>query len=272
MKLDKIYETEKEREVPTRQSDVLPNVERILCCSVLTANDKSRPRFFRHPCFSYEESVSWPLKGWEKLSCWYCGYPWPTVDGEITKNWLPATIPISYDIEKDTWVVSGYFCSWSCAKRELLSKHGYGCGERTQLIDRLARSRFGYTSKDAIIPAPYKEILEKYCGEEGISIEEFRTQSTYACTTVSKPPFITQPQCYERHIISESVGGWSAQGLRARVNDAEAPTKDAAPVNNMYSQFISAKQKESRESSSSSKDKPTVTHEGTLLHYQAKKK
>ena len=247
-----------------------PCVEKILCCNVLSSRNQSESRFFRQPFFSYEESISWPPKGWEELSCWYCGYPWPTVEGKLPQGWMPSTIPINYEPSTETWTVHGFYCSWNCAKRELISTQGFGCGERAQLIELLAR-KLGFEGEGEIIPAQHKQVLEKYCGKkDGISIETYRQQNINSYFTDCKPPFITQPRCYERHMISEESNGWTAQGLRL---DTERTTKSLeASSSNMYARFMSSKRTEQMSTTTSqTSEKHNTVYAGTLLDYQSKK-
>ena len=247
-------------------------VERILCCNVLSSGDRKEARFFRQPFFSYDEEITWPPDGWEELSCWYCGYGWPTIDGKLPDKWIPCTIPINYESSTDTWIVHGFYCSWNCAKRELISNQGFGCGERPQLIEFLAR-KLGYTGEDEIIPAQHFSILEKYSGKtHGISIEEYRRQNVFSYSTDCKPPFITQPRCYERHEISGDSSGWSAQGLRINEGDKVKKTHTEASANNMYTRFMNSKRNEQSTSSEKNEKQGSTNYAGTLLDYQSKRK
>lgn len=199
-----------------------PALERILCCNVLTADEHSQPTVYRHPMFSYDEQIPWPPHHWEAVVCRYCSFPWPE---DRSADWVPATMPMCHDKKRDVWHVFGLYCSWNCAKAEIIRTHGFGCGEQVLLLEHLARNRFGHCGME-IVPAPAKDRLARFSGPEGMSIEEFRRDSVSAYTTVMRPPMLSLPEVYERHSLSRlSPTGWSVKGIRAKGTPEEEEEK-----------------------------------------------
>lgn len=214
-------------------------LERILCCNVLTADEHSQPAVYRHPMFSYDEPVQWPPPHWQDVVCRYCSFPWPEDRGP---EWVPATVPMYHDKKRDVWHVFGLYCSWNCAKAEIIREKGFGCGEQALLLEHLARDRFAHRGKE-IVPAPLKDRLAKFAGPDGMSIEDFRKDSASAYTTSMRPPMLSLPEVYERHSLSRlSTTGWSVKGIRAKGAAEEEPSTAAAEEGgnprSQYTQFM----------------------------------
>ena len=51
-----------------------------------------------------------------KVCCWHCTEPFEGV---------PATVPIRYVKNQQTWEVVGVFCSWPCAKTWQMTRPAY---------------------------------------------------------------------------------------------------------------------------------------------------
>jgi hypothetical protein len=208
--------------------------ERLLCCNVLTSDEHSQPEVFRHSFYSFDGPVEWPPPRWKEGRCLYCCHPFdaPAGGGGEGRVFVqPVPIATWHDKRTDEWRVSGMFCSWSCAKSELLSQQGYACGNAVLLLDELARTVFGYTGPE-IVPAPPKTRLSFfYPGEGSLDIDAFRQESGRSYTTVLKQPLLSSPEIYETHsLATTSAPSWSVKGIRAKTAIVPAPpdmTRDA---------------------------------------------
>ena len=250
-----------------------PPLERILCCNVLTADEHSQPSVYRHPMFSYDEQIPWPPSHWDEVVCRYCSYPWPEDRGA---DWVPATVPMCHDKKRDVWHVFGLYCSWNCAKAEIIRSHGFGCGEQALLLEHFARNRFGHRGME-IVPAPLKDRLARFSGPAGMSIEEFRRDSAAAYTTAMRPPMLSLPEVYERHSLSRlSSTGWSVKGIRAKRAPDEDDEAGASaegtdpPRTSQYTQFMRTRKaaEAARAGAAAQSDRAQAEpSEGTLLNW-----
>lgn len=138
-------------------------------------------------CFA--NTKEWP--GRCNVKCWWCFHTFDT---------RPFPCPInSFSDEhcRTVYRVRGVFCGPSCAKAwaaTAMYKPNMG------LIDQLAYCRgFGggpdAKKKEYIPKAPPREALADFCGEGGLSIEQFRKLCALGMdVTILNPPFITQKQ------------------------------------------------------------------------------
>jgi hypothetical protein len=114
------------------------------------------------------------------ISCWHDTEKFDTI---------PFFIPDRYDRGK--YYVFGCFCSMNCGLSYILNMNDYRKNDRYSLF--LNMYDFLITNKDEeILPSPPKEILDKFSGANGISIEEYR-KNLHFCTTKYKflmPPCI----------------------------------------------------------------------------------
>ena len=112
-----------------------------------------------------------------KVCCWHCTEPFEGV---------PATVPIRYVKNQQTWEVVGVFCSWPCAKTWQMTRPAYNSPIQRMWLLEMARKKFGYTRR-TIHPAPDAWVLKKFGGE--LTIEEFRdyTGKHEPCETILPP-------------------------------------------------------------------------------------
>ena len=142
-----------------------PPTERVLCCNVIASDEHSHPEVFRHSFYAFDGPVQWPPPRWREGRCLYCSHGFDAPSEEGTGRTFVHPVPIAtwHDKRPDEWRVSGMFCSWACAKAELLSQQCYSCGSAVLLLDELARGVFGYAGPE-IVPAPPKGRLSFfYC-------------------------------------------------------------------------------------------------------------
>jgi len=183
----------------------------------MTSDESSHPQMFRHPFYSFEGTISWPPERWREAKCNYCAHSFDRpVGSDGERRWVqPVPMASFHDKRSNEWRVSGIFCSWNCAKAELIQGQGYACGGGALLLDRLARTVFGYRGCE-IVPAPPKTRLTFfYPGKDSLSIDEFRVESLENFTTVLHPPLLSTPEIYERHALVSSTQNWSVKGIRA---------------------------------------------------------
>jgi hypothetical protein len=140
---------------------------------------------------------------------------------------------------------------------------GMSCGDALLLLDKFARSVFGYEGED-IVPAPPKTRLAFfYPGADALQIDDFREESSRSFTTCLSPPLLSSPEVYERHAVQRAQP-WSVKGIRAK-----PPEREAAPAsssgNSLFKTFLINRRSSAQ---SSSADAPE-TGEGTLLDWRA---
>lgn len=139
----------------------------------------------------------WPSKQTD-LCCWWCTYPF---EGS------PFPMPRKFNKITGQYVVMGVFCGPSCAKAYASDGEKYiNRSEIRYWIDKIAYEFYGYKSPTGgfpIIPiAPKREILQKFCGPKGFSIEQYRMACAHGRTiTLLDPGFITLKQIVEAEDI-----------------------------------------------------------------------
>lgn len=216
-----------------------PVDERMLCCNVLTADEYSRPEVFRHPFYSYDESVQWPPPRWQEGHCNYCAHafdrPNPDALGAARVPCPPVPIPCFHEKRTNEWRITGIFCSWNCAKAELLAAQGLASGSSALLLDHFARAVFGYKGPD-IVPAPPRTWLSFfYPGADTLDIDAFRASSAHSFTSVLLPPLLSTPEIYERHALRATASSWSVRGIRAK--SPPEPSTKPVPITKTLSDF-----------------------------------
>ena len=118
------------------------------------------------------------------IACWWCTYNFDT---------MPCFLPDKY--VNDVYYVFGCYCSYNCALSYNINMGDYRISVRTALLRKLYSKIFSLDDKlieEHLIMAPPKELLEKFSGEDGLTIEQFRNKSLM-CTKeykLSLPPII----------------------------------------------------------------------------------
>lgn len=138
----------------------------------------------------------WPEK--TDLCCWWCSCPF---------DWPPFPMPYSYDRLSNRYRSIGLFCGPSCAKAYCRGTEKYSSHHNIDyFIDRIATEFYDYklnvqtgaSKKCTIPPAPPKEILQKFCGPKGFTIEQYRALCCCGRTLKVHPPhIITMKQVVE---------------------------------------------------------------------------
>jgi hypothetical protein len=164
------------------------------------------------------------------------------------------------------------FCTWNCAKAELLSVQGYASGGGALLLEQLARTVFGYTGAE-ILPAPPRTRLAFfYPGPDALSIDEFRAESADNFTVPMRPPLISLPEVYERHARA-AAPAWSVKGIRMKSPEASSSTgtekSGKAETTSMFSAFLEQKRMGGKAAGSKEEEgKVRETTIGTLLDWR----
>lgn len=180
----------------------------------------------------------WPKK--TELRCWHCTHYF---------DWSPFPLPFSFDIGTSRYrISSGLFCGPSCAKAYIGNQphSSSNFGAVCNWIDEIAHDYYGYSTKTGgrvhITPAPPKELLKEYCGEKGLSIQQFRTICAHGRSLkILKPGWITIKQVVEaeqvnakHHTASSLYTKSSPSGHSFRRSDVNTPKVvkmgDALPV------------------------------------------
>lgn len=182
--------------------------ERVLCFNVLLDESHRDVEIHRHPLYAFNESLSWPPENWEAICCWHCCHRCPEE---------PVPLPQARDRRTGVFSVFGVFCSWPCAKEYLNEHQTWMSGERSLLLEEMARCAFGYEGP-AILPAPARHRLTMFGGD--LSIEDFRSEHKNLNATL-RPPLTSFPEVYERCYDvkkehQEESMQWSVRGLRPR--------------------------------------------------------
>ena len=103
---------------------------------------------------------AWPTS--TDLCCWHCCHAF---DGP------PVPLPVSHDPATDTFIVTGTFCSFSCAKAynsDNMKRH-VSTMHLLTLLKKRATGKLG-----GIAPAPPRRMLSMFGGQ--MSIDEFRAR------------------------------------------------------------------------------------------------
>ena len=227
--------------------------ERVLCFNVLLDESRRDVGVFRHPLYSYSESLKWPPANWRSIACWHCCHTFEDV---------PVPLPQAQDRKTGYFVVFGVFCSWSCAKQYQNEHQTWTSGERTLLLEDMARDAFGYQGPP-IQAAPPKHRLIMFGGD--ISIDAFRQEHGYTNATL-RPPLLSFPEIYER-ISSAGCEGdtappqWSVRGLRVKDRSAcgsAATPSPTAAVLSPFERFLSERHTTTTSSASSAAAAPSL--------------
>lgn len=160
-------------------------------------------------------ATGWPVR--TDTLCWHCCHGFDT---------QPIPIPIAYDDRKDTFTVSGVFCSFACGKAYNLDDRGggYRRGINAVLITAFRKRCTGILGP--IKMAPPRMLLKSFGGS--MTIDDFRNASeTYAFRSL--PPRMV----IQEHVFEQQA---RAAALAQSQKPAFAPTaavdfKDAIATN-----------------------------------------
>lgn len=144
--------------------------------------------------FPSDAFAQWPDKP-TGLRCWHCTYKF---------DWPPFPLPKSYNKTTGKYrVLAGGFCGPSCAKAYAKTASCI-CNSADVLfmIDQIAYAHFGYKTPTGLMPhipvAPRKELLKKYCGPKGLSIQQYRSICAHGRRLkLLDPGYITMKQVIE---------------------------------------------------------------------------
>lgn len=122
--------------------------------------------------------------------CWWCCHSFDS---------YPVALPAKYDDVRDSFLLVGTFCSFSCCKAYMLYSSIYNKPTTMCNIKVLAK-RMGCEYKQSVIPAPPRETLNVFGGY--LTIEEFRnkTKNRKSITLLPSKHYI-QTQNYEEKIV-----------------------------------------------------------------------
>lgn len=105
---------------------------------------------------------NWPTS--TDLWCWHCCHPFTS---------MPLPMPVDHDDRRDTFHVTGTFCSWACIKAYNLDSHTYKKGLISNTLTLFHKRCTGVLR--GIRPAPPRQMLRVFGGS--MSIEDFRAAS-----------------------------------------------------------------------------------------------
>ena len=115
---------------------------------------------------------------------------------------VPATVPIRYVKNQQTWEVVGVFCSWPCAKTWQMTRPAYNSPIQRMWLLEMARKKFGYAHR-TIHPAPDAWVLKKFGGD--LTVEEFREYTEHDRARRS-PPLLPTVMAVVRGEVSDVLG------------------------------------------------------------------
>jgi hypothetical protein len=230
-------------------------MERVLCCNVLDSEMTHRDAIFRHPLFSFEESIAWPPSNYKDILCWHCCHAPPA---------MPVCLPNAYDRRKEVFHVFGFFCSLQCAKAYLMEHSAFGSGDRTMLLHFMAAKYFGHHG-GPVLPAPPRHRLKIFGGD--LDITSFRKEHEFL-TTATSPPLIATPEVYER-CVAPAADSWNAARVPGRASSsAQAPVPSASLFGSFVRQKRNASASLAPSMESRGADQPVP---GTLSVFMKKK-
>lgn len=167
-----------EQEAPRRKKPALTEDAGLLRQAALAsaqwgdAVSKAKESWLKSWYFPLDAFDPWPAR--TDLCCWWCTCQF---------GWTPFPLPYQYDVSSNRYRSVGMFCGPSCAKSYAVKVKGYANLDSVfYFIDRVAEDFYGYcigiedgAAKRSVIPqAPDRELLQKFCGPDGLTIEQFR--------------------------------------------------------------------------------------------------
>jgi hypothetical protein len=166
-----------------------------------------------------------PVNTWPEstaYACWHCCHAFDTVPIPVPKKKRPG--------ETDAlsrYTVYGIFCSCNCAVAYILERNTYDQQLLLMLFKEMMIRVFGMSSSDvfALEPAPPRIFLTMFGGH--LEIDEFRSKSLVARTTLLTPPFISYSMILEENTRSSVAGASDRE--RGSSSSVPAPTS-VAPI------------------------------------------
>lgn len=137
------------------QTPLVDNTE----CKPLPLVRTTRPREVR-----VVEQGDWPTS--TKVLCWHCCHPF---------SGPPLPLPVSYDSKRQTFRVTGTFCSWACIKGYNSESRSYMSQIDATIISLFYKQCTGTMpglGKARVMPAPPRIALKAFGGS--MTLEEFR--------------------------------------------------------------------------------------------------
>jgi len=168
-------------------------------------NKKFEEPWIRSWFFPLDAFNPWPKR--TDISCWWCTYPF---------DWTPFPLPYQYDVSSNRYRTVGMFCGPSCAKTYAAKMKAFpNLDSVFSFIETVAEDFYGYilhvedgAPKRSAIPfAPEKEILQRFCGPEGFTIEQYRNACACGRDIRLLPPmWITMKQVVQAEQRCAKVG------------------------------------------------------------------
>ena len=180
-------------EVKAVSADDLAHQSRTACTQWGDATQRVKDSWLKSWYFPLDAFRPWPRK--TDICCWWDSCPF---------DWTPFPLPYQYDIGSNRYRSIGMFCGPSCAKAYAIFVKRYTNLDNVfAWIEAIATDLYGYRidsdegcpRRSSIPIAPNKELLQKYCGPEGMTIEEYRKScSCGRRIALMEPGWITQKQ------------------------------------------------------------------------------
>lgn len=151
--------------------------------------------------------------------CWHCCHPF---------NSQPLPLPVSYDDRRDTFHMTGTFCSWACMKSFNGEAKSYMKSVNANLITLLRKRCTGVLR--GIRPAPPRLALKVFGGH--LTIDEFRAASDTETEYLVMPPrmvvheLTVHEQDTSAAARSRTIAARAPPDLKAVVDFKEVSTKN----------------------------------------------
>lgn len=142
---------------------------------VVKHNRKPRKRIIEDSDRIYKVLIGWPET--TDLLCWWCC---SSFEGS------PKCIPTNYDELKDSFSVTGNFCSWNCSKAFTIYERPKQISNLTRLIQHI----HGFIP--TIVAAPPRFILKSFGGT--MELEEFRKNESLF--EINKPNIVLDEKLF----------------------------------------------------------------------------
>jgi hypothetical protein len=203
-KLARLYDKLKSSRVHASGEDLM-HQSRVAGSQWGNAKLRAQATWLKSWYFPIDAFRPWPQES--KLCCWWCTEPF---------SWTPFPLPYQYDRHSNRYRSIGMFCGPSCAKSYAANVKRYENIDNVfRWIETIATDSFGYrigideggVKRSSVPFAPDRELLQKFCGPEGMTIEEFRSACDCGrCIELLEPNWITQKQIVQAEQIVAKMG------------------------------------------------------------------